>query len=143
MPTTTETTTEFKFQPSSESQMLGYRSVNEPSKESKLKSVPELPPSGPFMTRFAWFANDPSSEKLDLLRGVVINEAGEPHLMNVVHEAERRIHERKMPRGYQFPTGRDEFRKASAEVMFGKGSPVLAEVRNKSEIRFDVNSRVK
>lgn len=110
--------------------MQGGGSEDEQPKESKLKFLPELPPN-PFTTRLTLFANDTSTEKLELLRGMVIAEDGEPQLMNVVHEAERRIQEKKMSHGYQFSIGRDEFRRASAEVMFGKDSPILTKVSNK------------
>jgi len=61
------------------------------------------------------FEKDSSSEKMELLEGMLLTEDSKPYLMNVVHGAESRIQEKKTSYRYQtsYSTKRDLIRSGS------------------------------
>eukprot|EP00210_Caulerpa_lentillifera_P006615 g6320.t1 len=84
---------------------------------------------GSLRFRLNLFKKDTNNDKLNCLEGMYCAEPGKPYLLKTVHEAEGRVHAKKLSKGYQWPHGSEEFKALSAKLVFGKNSPVITEGR--------------
>lgn len=86
-------------------------------------------PADPILGLTEKFNADSRPNKVNLGVGVYLDEAGRVPLLRCVEQAERRLAERPKPRGYLPIDGLASYDTDVRELVFGAGSPALAEDR--------------
>ncbi len=77
-------------------------------------------PDDPILGLVELYKKDPRETKVNLGVGVYLNEAGFLPLMECVEEAERRLLERHLPRGYMPMSGMPQYCASVQKLVFGK-----------------------
>ena len=96
---------------------------------SRFGSVAQTP-ADPILGLVAAFKKDSASRKVNLAQGAYRTDAGEPLVLDVVKEAERRIaSDSSLNKEYLGVEGNMEFNRLSAEFVLGATSSALAEHR--------------
>ncbi len=96
---------------------------------ASLFAAVEMAPRDPILGLTEQFNADPNPAKVNLGIGVYTDENGKLPLLKCVAEAERQLQEAPKPRGYLPMDGIAAYDKAVQSLVFGAGSPALAEGR--------------
>jgi aromatic-amino-acid transaminase len=89
----------------------------------------ELAPRDPILGLTEAFTSDPRPQKVNLGVGVYCDDNGRIPLLRAVREAERTRVEAGLPRGYLPIEGLAAYDAAVQKLLFGEGSPLVAEGR--------------
>src|SRR6202012_2673865 len=107
---------------------LSYPNLN-PSWHMTLFSAVELAPRDPILGLNEAFGADTRPDKVNLGVGVYYDANGHVPLLRAVREAEKARLEGQLPRGYLPIDGIALYDAAVQKLLFGAGSPLLAERR--------------
>lgn len=89
----------------------------------------ELVPGDPILGLSEAYNADPRATKVNLGVGIYYNETGRIPVLDAVREVEQRLAAEAKPRGYLPIDGMPDYTKTTRELLFGAGSPLLAQGR--------------
>ncbi len=96
---------------------------------SSIFDVVKMAPDDPILGLNEAFGQDPRKEKVNLSIGVYCTEEGKVPLLNVVAQTEKKILDEGAPHTYLPMSGIPTFNSGVQTLIFGKGSPIIAEKR--------------
>ncbi len=96
---------------------------------SSIFDVVKMAPDDPILGLNEAFGQDPRKEKVNLSIGAYCTEEGKVPLLSVVAQTEKKILEEGAPHTYLPMSGIPAFNSGVQTLIFGKGSPIIAEKR--------------